>query len=77
MQKYDLPIVDRFRQGNLNLCQGNVREMSGNFVFSLLYEPCLLNKMAVRAENRKKLKMTSPPRPEDRFQNNFTEMFLG
>ena len=24
----------------MNLCQGNVREMSGNFVFSLLYEPC-------------------------------------
>ena len=26
-------------QGNLNWCQGKVREMSGNFVLSSLYEP--------------------------------------
>ena len=36
-----------------------------------------LNIMAVRAKNRKKLLTTSPPRPMVRFQNYFTEMFLG
>ena len=33
--------------------------------------------MATRAKNRKTLKTTSSPRPMGRFQNNFTEMFLG
>ena len=33
--------------------------------------------MAVKAENRKTIKTTSPPRPMGRFQNNFTGMFLG
>ena len=33
--------------------------------------------MAARAKNRKTLKTTSSPRPMGRFQNNFTEMFLG
>ena len=27
-------------QGNLDWCQGKIREMSGNFVLSSLYEPC-------------------------------------
>ena len=36
-----LSIVDinEKSQGNLNSCQGKVREMSGNFVMSSLYEP--------------------------------------
>ena len=33
--------------------------------------------MAARAKNRKTSKTTSSPRPIGRFQNNFTEMFLG
>ena len=33
--------------------------------------------MAARAKNRKTSKTTSAPRPIGRFQNNFTEMFLG
>ena len=33
--------------------------------------------MAVRAKYRKTLKTTTSPRPMGRFQNNFTEMFLG
>ena len=33
--------------------------------------------MATRAKNRKISKTTSSPRPIGRFQNNFTEMFLG
>ena len=30
-------------QGNLNFCQGIVREMSGNFVSSGVWQPCLFS----------------------------------
>ena len=31
--------INEKSQGNLNSCQGKVREMSGNFIMSSLHEP--------------------------------------